>query len=158
MRKPPLAHCMSFFAFWLFGRCPAVKQQLQPLSPPPFRGKSVSDKMYFNQKIIVINNRWGEARRWRFVFLHKQRVFIFHVVEPNCCYFCGYGRVGRKVRGVHVWIWRGRVFLKLRWTWKSFFPSEKFDSNNLFAIVINLIFSLRSIGENRVARNAITRD
>ena len=44
--------------------------------------------MYFNQKIIVINNRWGEARWWR-PFLHKQRVFIFHVVEPNRCYFCG---------------------------------------------------------------------
>lgn len=36
------------------------------------------DKMYFNQKIIVINNRFGATR-----FLHKQRVLIFHVVEPN---------------------------------------------------------------------------
>lgn len=39
----------------------------------------MSDKMYFNQKIIVINNRWGARRH----FLHKQRVFIFHVVKHN---------------------------------------------------------------------------
>ena len=84
MRKPPLARCMSFFF--------AVFVGTQPLSGGETAitaQKSVSDKMYFNQKIIVINNRWGEARWWRLFFEHKQRVFIFHVVKPNCCYFCG---------------------------------------------------------------------
>lgn len=68
MRKPPLAHCTIFLV---------VKQQLHQSPPSPSAALSVSDKMYFNQKIIVINNRWSARRQRRRRFYTNNECLFF---------------------------------------------------------------------------------
>jgi hypothetical protein len=45
--------------------------------------------MYFNQKIIVINNRWGEARR--FVFYTNNECLFFTWSNPIVVIFAASG-------------------------------------------------------------------
>lgn len=65
MRKPPLAHCTIFLV---------AKRQLQ-LNELSLGG---SDKMYFNQKIIVINNcPEGGTSVWRrFLYTNNECLFF----------------------------------------------------------------------------------
>lgn len=100
--------------------------------------------MYFNQKIIVINNRWGARRRRS--FLHKQRVFIFHVVEPSIVVVFAWWRE-KKFCWTDMSVRIGRVGIAVHpKIFKNEYPA---DGNNLFAKnVINLtVFSLRLEGE-----------
>lgn len=65
-----------------------VKQQLQKATSHPLSDWSTNDKMYFNQNIIVINNRRA-LRRWK-CFLSKKRTTTASVYfsRGRFCYCC----------------------------------------------------------------------
>jgi hypothetical protein len=71
MRKPPLAHCN------FSGGETAITASVPT-------HESVSVKMYFNQKIIVINNCWGAW--WRRHFRTNNEC-LFTRGQSQCCFF-----------------------------------------------------------------------
>lgn len=113
MRQPPLAHCTVFL----------VEKQLHwKLSLThrrPNESWSVSDKMYFNQNIIVINNRL--ARGENIFTQHYECLFFTWLILWLFC----------SVREDGVWVWIDWVEL---WFTQHF--ENKIDREQQFIFIL----------------------